>query len=37
MHPEKFRLYQIQVIFKLYQIQDGRLSAIIYFHMADIW
>ena len=28
MHLEKFRLYQIQ---------NGRLSAIIHFHMADIW
>ena len=28
MHLEKFRLDQIQ---------NGRLSAIIYFHMSDIW
>ena len=28
MHFEKFRLDQIQ---------NGRLSAIIHFHMADIW
>ena len=28
MHYEKFRLDQIQ---------NGRLSAIIHFHMADIW
>ena len=28
MHLEKFRLDQIQ---------KGRLSAIIHFHMADIW
>ena len=28
MHLEKFRLDQIQ---------NGRLSAIIHFHMADIW
>ena len=28
MHPE---------IFYLYQIQKGVLSAIIHFHMADIW
>ena len=28
MHPEQFRLDQIQ---------NGRLSAIFYFHMPDIW
>ena len=28
MHYEKFRLDQIQ---------NGRLSVIIHFHMADIW